>query len=100
MVEDYDGTKDYMWMTMTVEVLPPPPYICGDADGSEAVDIDDVVFLINYIFAGGVPPDPIEAGDADCSGGVDIDDAVWLINFIFAGGNVPCDVDGDEAPDC
>jgi len=75
-------------------------HICGDADGSEAVDIDDVVYLIQYIFAGGSAPAPLEAGDADCSGGVDIDDVVFVINYIFAGGPSPCDPDGDEIPDC
>jgi hypothetical protein len=83
-----------------------PEYICGDADGSggdPAVDIDDVVFLINYIFASGPQPEPIEAGDADCSGGdpaVDIDDVVYLINYIFGGGYAPCDTDGNGVPDC
>jgi hypothetical protein len=66
-------------------------YKCGDADGSEEVDIDDVVFLITYIFAAGPPPEPIEAGDVDCSGGIDIDDVVYLIQFIFAGGPQPCE---------
>ncbi len=71
-------------------------FICGDANGSggdPAVDIDDVVYLINYIFSGGPAPEPIAAGDADCSGGdppVDIDDVVYLINYIFAGGPEPC----------
>jgi len=76
------------------------PYQCGDADFSGAVDIDDVVYLINYIFAGGPAPQPIESGDADCSGGVDIDDVVYLINYIFASGYAPCDPDGNEVPDC
>jgi len=65
-------------------------YICGDADGSRSVDIDDVVYLISFIFSGGPPPYPLEAGDADCSGGVDIDDVVYLINYIFTGGPEPC----------
>jgi hypothetical protein len=76
------------------------PFLCGDADGSEDIDIDDVVYLIAYIFSGGPPPDPYESGDADCSGAVDIDDVVYLINYIFSGGNAPCDTDGDEVPDC
>jgi hypothetical protein len=75
-------------------------YICGDADASGEVDIDDVVYLIAYIFAGGPEPAPYESGDANCSGAVDIDDAVYLINYIFAGGNSPCDPDGDEVSDC
>jgi hypothetical protein len=65
-------------------------YLCGDADASGAVDIDDVVYLISYIFSGGPAPDPVESGDADCSGGIDIDDVVYLIAYIFSGGPEPC----------
>jgi len=75
-------------------------WLCGDADASGEVDIDDVVYLIAYIFAGGPAPAPIESGDTDCSGGVDIDDVVYLISYIFGGGNSPCDPDGDGQPDC
>jgi len=75
-------------------------YVCGDADGSGDVDIDDAVYLINYIFASGEPPDPMQAGDVDCSGEVDIDDVVYLIGYIFSSGPEPCDPDGDSVPDC
>jgi hypothetical protein len=67
-----------------------PELVCGDADGSGFVDIDDVVYLINYIFGGGPPPIPMACvGDADGSGFVDIDDVVYLINYIFGGGPPP-----------
>gem|GEM_PF-757901 len=69
---------------------------CGDVDVSGGVDIDDVVFLISYIFSFGPAPEPVETGDVDLSGGVDIDDVVFLINYIFAGGPPPCD-DGSPA---
>ncbi len=75
-------------------------FLCGDGNGSGAVDIDDAVHLINHIFAGGPAPDPPEAGDVDCSGGIDIDDVVYLIAYIFSGGSAPCDINGDEVPDC
>ncbi|MFH1893284.1 MAG: right-handed parallel beta-helix repeat-containing protein [Candidatus Zixiibacteriota bacterium] len=65
-------------------------YVCGDTDASDAVDIDDAVYSIAYIFSGGPPPDPIESGDADCSDAIDIDDVVYLITYIFAGGDEPC----------
>lgn len=65
-------------------------FICGDADGSGAVNISDVVYLINYIFAGGPGPNPVLAGDADCTGAINISDAVSLINYIFGGGAAPC----------
>ena len=41
------------------------PYVCGDADDSGEIDIDDVVFLIAYIFSGGPAPDP-GCCESDC----------------------------------
>jgi len=72
--------------------------VCGDADGSAAVDIDDVVYLIAYIFTGG--PAPVASSDVDCSGGTDIDDVVYLIAYIFSDGPAPCDPDGNAVLDC
>jgi hypothetical protein len=65
-------------------------WTCGDADGSGAVDIDDAVYLISFIFSGGPTPDPPESGDPDCSDNIDIDDAVYVISYIFSGGPPPC----------
>jgi len=66
------------------------PCISGDADKSGGVDIDDVVYLIAYIFTGGPQPMPfVCCGDADGSCGVDIDDVVYLIAYIFTGGPAP-----------
>jgi hypothetical protein len=87
-------------LNIRVKIGPGGAYITGDADGSGTVDIDDVVYLIAYIFSGGPPPIPYLAGDADCSGTVDIDDVVYLINYIFSGGPPPGDPDGDSVPDC
>lgn len=77
-------------------------YVCGDADTSGGVDIDDAVYLINYIFAGGPEPDNYGSGDADASGEIDIDDVVCLISYIFASGPEPMcpygtitDIDGN-----
>ncbi len=65
-------------------------YTCGDSDGNKSVNISDAVYLIAYIFSGGLPPDPLEAGDTSCDGAVNISDAVYLIAYIFAGGLAPC----------
>jgi len=62
----------------------------GDPDRSGEIDIDDVAFLIAYIFSGGEPPVPLYTGDADCSENVDIDDVVYLIQYIFLTGAPPC----------
>jgi photosystem II stability/assembly factor-like uncharacterized protein len=91
---------DYIDCGTSDIVISSSSYICGDADASGEVDIDDVVHLIEYIFSGGPEPVPYESGDADCSSGVDIDDVVWLIAYIFSSGNEPCDSDGNGVPDC
>ncbi len=67
-----------------------PDVVCGDIDWSGGVDIDDIVYLISYVFQGGEQPYPVESGDVDCSGGVDIDDIVYLIAYVFQGGSEPC----------
>ncbi len=58
---------------------------------TSGVDIDFVVGLVEFIFAGGPLPSPEQYTDADCSGEVDIDDVVWVILYIFAGGPAPGD---------
>lgn len=77
------------WAALHVSFAP-PSYVHGDADGSGDVDVSDVVYLISFIFSGGVEPAPLAAGDADCSGAIDISDVVCLINYIFSGGAAPC----------
>jgi hypothetical protein len=77
-----------------------PQYSCGDCDSSGGIDIDDVVFLIAFVFQGGSSPDPADAGDVDCSASIDIDDIVYLISYVFTGGPAPCDPDGNSTPDC
>jgi hypothetical protein len=62
----------------------------GDANGDDAIDISDAVFLIAYIFSGGPAPSPLWRGDANCDGVIDISDAVYLIAYIFSGGPAPC----------
>jgi hypothetical protein len=66
-------------------------YLCGDIDGSVGIDIDDIVYLIAYVFAGGPAPVSEPAADVDCSDGIDIDDIVYLIAYVFQGGAAPCE---------
>jgi len=75
-------------------------FLCGDANSSGFVDIDDIVYLISYLFQGGPAPEPLEAGEVDCAGTIDIDDVVYLITYLFAGGPPPGDPNDDGIPDC
>lgn len=63
----------------------------GDADGSGQLNISDIVFLINFIFAQGPAPDPLVSGDMNCDGRINIGDAVRLVNYMFLSGLAPCD---------
>jgi hypothetical protein len=75
---------------ITYDCVSIPAYVCGDANGDHFADISDVVYLIAYIFSGGLPPSPLAAGDANCDSIVDISDVVYLIAYIFSGGQAPC----------
>jgi len=69
--------------------LDPASFIPGDADLSGFVDIDDIVYLIAYVFTGGPSPAPYLSGEVDGSGNIDIDDIVYLIQYIFNSGPPP-----------
>jgi hypothetical protein len=70
--------------------VPAAADICGDANGDQAINIGDPVFLITYIFKDGPAPEPLASGDVNLDGTVNIGDAVFLINHIFKGGPEPC----------
>jgi hypothetical protein len=61
----------------------------GDANGDGAIDLADVVYLINYLYKSGLVPVPAEAGDANCDGTVDVGDVVLLINYLYKNGAAP-----------
>jgi hypothetical protein len=68
-------------------------FICGDVNQSSEVDIDDIVYLITWIFGGGPAPTPLISGDVhrtNCPDVVvDIDDVTHLVTYIFGGGAAP-----------
>jgi len=88
---DSPPKTDTLGVSFTIKEESGPEYVCGDADGSEEVDIDDVVFLVSYIFSDGPAPDPIESGDANCTDDIDIDDVVYIVEYVFLSGPAPCD---------
>lgn len=65
------------------------PYVCGDANGDDLVNVGDAVFLINYVFRSGSAPDPLEAGFANGDEDLNVGDAVYVINYVFKSGGSP-----------
>ena len=64
------------------------------------MDIDDVVFIIDYLYGDYLNSDPPTTGDVDCSDEIELEDVIFLLNYIFATGFAPCDPDGDGMPEC
>ena len=73
-------------------------FVCGNIDNSAGgfIDIGDLVYLVNFMFANpaGPAPDPYESGDVNCSGFIDISDLVYMVDFMFGNptGPEPCAV--------
>jgi hypothetical protein len=61
----------------------------GDTDRDGVIDLDDVVYLINYLYMHGYAPEPVEAGNTNCDGVVDVGDIIYLINYVLKGGPEP-----------
>jgi CSLREA domain-containing protein len=59
----------------------------GDVNGDGVVNVADVFYLINYLFAGG--PIPLGRGNVDGDSSITVADVFYLINYLFAGGPTP-----------
>lgn len=69
---------------------------CGDANNDGAINILDIVYLINYKYKNGPAPFPLFLGDVngDPAGNVNILDIVYLITYKFKGGPAPIPTNG------
>lgn len=61
----------------------------GDVDLSCQVGISDIVFLVNYLFAGGTTPQDRNRADVNTDCRINLADAVYLVNYVFLGGAAP-----------
>ncbi len=63
----------------------------GDAlHDNQLILVNDLVFLVNYVFKGGPPPVCLEEGDALADNGlILVNDLVYLVNYVFKGGPPP-----------
>jgi subtilisin family serine protease len=74
--------------SLTVTTVPLTS-IPGDANGSMAVDVADVVSLVSYLTNGNPQPFIFEAADINTDGTIDILDIVGVINIITNRGEIP-----------
>ena len=79
----YDAVGNRKTKTVTVEKKAIP----GDANDDKAVDVADVVAIVNKIL--GEPNDPFieAAADVNGDGKIDVDDVVAVVNIILDSGS-------------
>jgi hypothetical protein len=65
-------------------------YLVGDITSDSAIDIDDLIRTIGYVYGMSDRPCPLHSADWNCDGKVDILDISRLINYIFKGGPPQC----------
>ncbi len=65
------------------------PYICGDINNDEVINIFDITFLISYLYQGGPPPEYENSADINHDGNVNIFDITGLIDYLYRGGSEP-----------
>jgi hypothetical protein len=59
--------------------------------GDGSVLVNDLVFLVNYIFKSGNAPTCLDEGDCASppDGNTLVNDLVWLVNYVFKSGSAP-----------
>jgi len=63
----------------------PRKFIRGDVDGNGAIDINDPLSILAFMFQNG-KVSCMDSADVDDSGVIDINDATYLLNWMFLGG--------------
>ncbi|MCA8959593.1 MAG: hypothetical protein KDC38_03730 [Planctomycetes bacterium] len=70
-------------------------FIRGDANQDTLVDTSDPIFVLDYLYSGGVAPICADAADSNDDGKVDLSDALYLIFHLFQPAGLP----GGSFPD-
>lgn len=88
--EDWGHYNSYTDSTGLILVQPPTvsgwiftDVISGDANSDGAVDLSDIIYLLNYLFKDGIDPSPLSLGDLNEDGQVNISDVIALLNQLY-----------------
>ncbi len=60
----------------------------GDTDCNSTIDVNDVIFLVSYLFEGTLSRCPPTL-DADGDGSADLTDGIFILQWLFRGGRAP-----------
>ncbi len=90
VVSTNDPANPTMTIPASLTVTLEPQYICGDVSGNgEGPNVEDLTYLVAFLFQGGPPPPIPAAADMDGSGEILVDDLTYLVSYLFQGGPAP-----------
>lgn len=70
-------------------IVPAEIFIRGDANNNDSLLIDDVIYLLDYLFGGGPTPPICDAADVNDDGMVGVGDPIYLLSYLFSDGPRP-----------
>ena len=91
---DFDGLTWSQWWHRVLRYV---GFYRGDVNASDtlelpALDVSDLVYLIQYLFSNGPDPIPyVDQGDVNGNRVVNIADVVYMLNYVFENGPPPID---------
>lgn len=90
-VKAKDTNTEGRWCNQPLWSFYVPACIKGDVNGDGKIQLNDVIYICNYLFKGGPPPWPIKlCADVNCDGVVNLADVIYLANYLLKGGPPPC----------
>jgi hypothetical protein len=63
--------------------------VYGDVNLDGAVNLGDVIFLLNYLFKAGPEPEMFILADINGDGKINLGDVIYLLNYLFKSGPPP-----------
>lgn len=83
----YEALGGYFALEATVDLT---GFMPGDVNDDAVVDMEDIVYLIQYKFVSGPAPYPfIDIGDVNGDGIINIRDIIYLVSYSYGGGPAP-----------
>jgi hypothetical protein len=81
---DPDPADNPTTVLVNLTVSDTPQYLCGDANGDgQGPSIQDLTYLVDFLFNEGPPPAQMDAIDVDASGAVNVQDLTYFVDFLF-----------------
>jgi len=85
-VKATDKTGRYTYSSNTLSFR---TWKLGDANGDWLVNIQDITFIINFLYKTHVPPSPLYVGDINGNCRINIQDISYLISYLHKNGPAP-----------